>query len=202
MNTDFWNERWREGKIGFHEGRPNDLLVRHVARLGTNRRVLVPLCGKAEDIAYLASLGHHVVGVELVEHAVEAFFDEHAMTPVIYRTSSHALYSHDKITIVAGDFFTVTRELLGEVDALYDRAALVAMPPDARPRYAAHVRSLLAPRSPAVVLNYVHDAADGPPFSVPDDEVRELYGGGELLEERPDPRGRPGVERCWAITIE
>jgi thiopurine S-methyltransferase len=201
MEHGFWLERWREGKTAFHEGRPNELLMKHAARLGANRRVLVPLCGKAEDLAYLASLGHHVVGVELAEEAVQAFFEEHSMTPVIRRIDAHAVYSFDAITIVAGDFFAVTPALVGTLDALYDRAALVALPPEMRPRYAAHVRSLVAPGSPAIVLNIVHEQGDGPPFSVPDEEVRALYAAGEMLDERADPRGRPMTERAWALTL-
>jgi thiopurine S-methyltransferase len=201
MTPEFWNEKWREGKIAFHEGRPNDYLAQHAARLGTNRRVLVPLCGKAEDLAYLASLGHRVAGVELVEDAVRAFFAEHALTPQVRREGDHDVYSYDAITIIAGDFFTVTPQLIGETNALYDRAALVALPPDLRPRYAAHVRSLLAPGAPALVVSLVHEQGDGPPFSVPDDEVGRLYGSGELLGERADPRGRPMIERAWAITL-
>lgn len=200
MNTEFWTERWREGKIGFHEGQPNDFLVKHAERLGpTSNRVLVPLCGKSEDLAYLASLGYHVAGCELVEDAVCAFFAEHSTTPVIRRVGAHAVYSFDTITLVAGDFFTVTPELLGPCNALYDRAALVALPPDIRPRYVAHVKELLAPHSPAIVVSIVHAQDDGPPFSVSDEEVARLYGKGDFLGERPDPRGRPMIERGWAI---
>ncbi|MBL9037808.1 MAG: hypothetical protein JNG84_04760, partial [Archangium sp.] len=81
MNEVFWVTRWNEGRIGFHEGKPNAWLARHHAELGHTQRVLVPLCGKSEDLAYLAALGHQVVGVELVELAARAFFTEHSLTP-------------------------------------------------------------------------------------------------------------------------
>src|SRR4051812_33920356 len=88
MDTADWFGRWREGRIGFHEGAPNRRLVRHARELGTPnhddgtpKRVLVPLCGKSEDLTYLAQLGFEAVGVELVESAVRAFFSEHALTP-------------------------------------------------------------------------------------------------------------------------
>ena len=83
----FWFDRWREGQIGFHEGKPNPHLSQYAGELGAGKRVLVPLCGKAEDLVFLASLGHTVIGCELVEDAVKAFFAEHQLTPAI---TSHA----------------------------------------------------------------------------------------------------------------
>ena len=74
MDANFWKARWEAGQIGFHEGRPNRYLERYVGRLGTRRRVLAPLAGKAHDLAFLAELGHEVIGVELSEFAARAFF--------------------------------------------------------------------------------------------------------------------------------
>jgi Thiopurine S-methyltransferase (TPMT) len=80
---DFWQGRWRAGRIGFHEGKPNAKLVAFFGRLAPppGARILVPLCGKAEDMAWLASQGLRVTGVELVGEAAEAFFAEHGLTP-------------------------------------------------------------------------------------------------------------------------
>jgi thiopurine S-methyltransferase len=205
---DFWGDAWREGKIGFHEGKPNELLDRHHAHLGANRSVLVPLCGKSEDLVFLATFGHTVVGVELVEDAVKAFFAEHGIAPAITRTADHVAYAHGAITIYAGDYFKLTPALAGPCTALYDRAALVALPPDLRPRYAAHTRTLLAPDSPAllVTLDYDQTKHDGPPFSVEEQEVRAIYAPRALrqVEEREDtrrPERGPTTERCWAIDL-
>ena len=200
MDASFWFDRWREGRIGFHEGRPNRFLERHHARLGERRRVLVPLCGKADDLAYLAGLGHEVVGVELVEDAVRAFFAEHGLTPTVER----GVYRAGAVTIVAGDFFATSRAVLGAVDALYDRAALIALPPDLRPRYAAHVRGLLPAGAPGLIvtLEYPPGHLDGPPFSVLEAELRALYPELpiEALDRADDPRrGAPVEERCFAI---
>ena len=78
-----WLARWRDGRIAFHEGHPNVLLEHHIARLAGCRRVLVPLCGKAEDLAYLAAQGHAVLGVELAEQAIREFFEAHGLAPSI-----------------------------------------------------------------------------------------------------------------------
>ena len=109
MNPDFWESRWREGQIGFHEGAPNVFLNEHVAKLGASRRVLVPLCGKSEDLAFLAARGHAVVGVELVDDAVRAFFAEHGLTPTVTPRGVLTEYSHGPITLFSGDFFATTR---------------------------------------------------------------------------------------------
>jgi thiopurine S-methyltransferase len=198
VNDAFWFEKWREGKLGFHEGKPNAMLERHVARLGTNRRVLVPLCGKTEDLAFLASHGHRVLGIELVEDAVRAFFTEHQLVPAIERTGELAVYSAGAITIIAGNLFAVDPAIAGPLDALYDRAAMIAVPD--RARYVAHVKSLVAPRSPAIVvtLEYPPELMTGPPFSVGEAELRSYYADAELLEQLADPRRERAIEKCWA----
>ena len=209
MDIEHWAARWREGRIGFHEGRPNTFLERHVDRLGPARRVLVPLCGKTEDMAFLAARGHEVVGIEVIEDAVRAFFAEHDLTPEVRDRGDVRAYTAGGVTILAGDLFACTAETAGRVDALYDRAALVALPPEARPRYVEHLRALLAAGSPGllVTFEYPQERMSPPPFSVSEGEVRSLYTGAvvELLEHGPaeGPRFRDaGVaanERCFAI---
>ena len=208
MDASFWRSRWQEGRIGFHEGRPNGFLERHLGRLGARRRVLVPLCGKAEDLAFLAGAGHEVIGVELVEDAVRAFFAEHAATPSVTPRGGLTEYRAGAITILAGDVFATTPALVGAVDALYDRAALIALPAPMRARYVPHVRSLLAPGSPALCVTLEYDQArmDGPPFAVLEDELRALWLGArvELLEEqvaggRIAAEGVVARERCFEL---
>jgi len=196
MST-LWHERWRDGRISFHEGRVNAFLARHLSRLGTGRRVLVPLCGKAEDLAYLAAAGHEVIGIELVPEAAEAFFDEHPHL------------REGPVRIVVGDFFATTAADVGPIDAFYDRAALIALPDELRPRYVEHLRRLVAPGAPGLVITieYRQELAAGPPFAVFEDEVRALWSGSsiELVDEGPAASARlrdagaTPVERCFAI---
>src|SRR5215510_3121795 len=107
MHAD-WLARWRDGRIGFHEGRPNELLERHIGRLAGRRRVLVPLCGKAEVLAFLAAHGHEVIGIELVEQAVREFFADHALTPSIVPRGPLVAYTAPPVTLLSGDFFATT----------------------------------------------------------------------------------------------
>jgi len=205
METDFWISRWQEGRIGFHEGRPNELLVQHADRLAGRKRVLVPLCGKSEDLAFLASRGHEVVGVELVEDAVKAFFAEHDLTPAVEPQGALTAYRAEGLTILAGDFFAVTPADVGVVDAFYDRAALVALPEPMRARYVAHLRSLVAPGAAGLVVTfeYAPHVRNGPPFSVPEQEMRALYDGWhiELLARGEDPQRFPDTAVTgWWLT--
>src|SRR5258708_453545 len=144
MNPEFWLERWRAGRIGFHDAAPNPFAIANAARLGDPpRTIFVPLCGKSRDMAHLAALGHRVVGVELAEQAATAFFAESGLVPVRSRRGPFGVFAANGVEIYVGDVFAFDRDVAGPVDAIYDRAALVALPPDDQPRYAALLTSLL-----------------------------------------------------------
>ncbi len=211
MEPSFWITRWQDGRIGFHEGHVNRLLQRHAPRLQGRPRVLVPLCGKAEDMAHLASLGHHVVGVDLAEEAAVAFFAEHGMQPARTAHGPFVSFAAPGVTILVGDFFALTPELLGPVDAFFDRAALIALPPPMRSRYVAHLRALLQPASLGllVVLEYEQSVMEGPPFAVLEPEVRAHWQGASVtsLEEetahatRLAELGAPSKNRIYEISL-
>lgn len=177
MDASFWHERWATGQIGFHEAEENEHLSAHHGVLGQQRRVLVPLCGKAVDMTYLVAYGHQVVGVELVENAAKAFFAELGGAPEVERVGDFVRYCQDDLTLFVGDFFKTTRELLGDVNAVYDRAALIALPEPLRREYAKHLRRLLPATSTGLLVTteYDQDKMSGPPFSVTEAEVAALY---------------------------
>ena len=178
MEAEFWHERWRENRIGFHLEDANPQLLKHwpALDLPVPARVLVPLCGKSIDLAWLRDRGHDVVGIELSPLAVEAFFVEHALTPRREVIGELVLWSAPGVQLYCGDFFAVDATLLGRVDALYDRAALIALPPEMRPRYMAHLASLLPTGATGLLLtlDYAQSQMAGPPFAVPDEEVLQL----------------------------
>ncbi|HTL36611.1 MAG TPA: thiopurine S-methyltransferase [Kofleriaceae bacterium] len=205
MDPEFWRARWAEKQTAFHEGKTNHFLGKHVGRL--TGRVLVPLCGKTEDLAFLASMGHEVVGIELVETAVAEFFAEHNILPTITRTPDFAVYVCAGITIIAGDFFATTRQLVGRVDSIYDRAAMVALPPEMRRRYVHHLRQLTphATTLLLVTLDYPNDPLTRPPFSVSEENVRAEYGNApvEMIDQGVEPTQRfvDGMERCYVVEL-
>lgn len=180
MHPEFWRARWAEGRIGFHLGRPSPRLVEHAHVLGAARRVLVPLCGKSVDLAWLAARepAPSVVGVELVEDAARAFFEEQSIPSHRTHDGPFVRYEGASIEIVVGDFFEVTSAEVGRFDACFDRAALIALPPEMRGAYVAHLRTLLEPGARTLLVTLEHDAPpDEPPFSVTEDEVRALWSG-------------------------
>ena len=179
MHPDFWHQRWQEGRIGFHQHQPTPLMLRHWPSLGIapGSRVFVPLCGKSLDMAWLASQGLRVLGVELSDRAVEQFFEEHSLEPRVHEAGGMRHYRAGAIEIVLGDAFALDDALLASCDAVFDRAALIALPPPLRERYARDLYARLPPRCRGlmVTLEYPQPEKAGPPFSVDEDEVRALF---------------------------
>ncbi len=179
MEHDFWQTRWREGRTAFHEASGSPWLQANLGRLmgDTPGRVLVPLCGKAHDMRVLAGAGHEVIGVELSAIAAEAFFSEWQVRPTVTDEGAFQRYQGNGVTILVGDFFELTPHRLGPVAHVFDRAAMVALPPEMRARYAPHLLGLLAPGARVLLITFEYDQsrAPGPPFSVEEDEVRSRF---------------------------
>lgn len=211
MDHTFWLEKWRLNQTGFHEGVPNALLTAHFSQLGVKAgaRIFIPLCGKTRDLSWFLSKGFHVVGIELSRMAVEQFFQEENLSPTMSRNCSLECFEAGNITLFCGDIFDLRQPVLGHIDAVYDRAALIALPPAMRKRYAAHVISITqtAPQF-LVTLNYDQSLYSGAPFAVADDEVHALYGTAypslvpaERIEAAGGIKGRgPAWETAWLMT--
>ena len=195
MKADYWLERWQEGHIGFHLADANPRLVEHHQRaLGESLRVLVPLCGKSADLEWLVVRGHEVVGIELSELAAQAFFGERGFSPERRELGSFIEYRYGGVSILVGDFFAATPEALGYFDGAYDRAAMIALPPDLRARYVAHLPTLLTPKARLLLVTLHYDAEGGPPFDVSPEEVERSYAQGlvTLLESQDARAETPG----------
>lgn len=180
MTRDFWIERWEKGEIGFHQDDVHDFLPKYWPSLGlaAGSAVLVPLCGKSRDMAWLADAGHTVIGVELSPLAVDDFFQEQGIEA---ETRSHGAFVSRRggpYTIWCGDFLELPAEAVQGVAAAYDRAALVALPQSQQPRYAKKLTQLLAADAPILLvgLSYPDGEITGPPFSTPLPQVAALFG--------------------------
>lgn len=186
MTPEFWHERWRQGEIGWHASSVNLHLQDHWPRLGVapGTQVFVPLCGKTLDLLWLAAQGLRVLGVEISRVAVDAFFADNALRPEITEAPPFLRYRAAEIEILCGDFFDLGADRLEGIGAVFDRASLIALPPDMRPRYAAHLARLLRPPIAMllITLDYAQDEMAGPPFAVGEAEVRALYGAGFHIE--------------------
>jgi thiopurine S-methyltransferase len=179
MEAEFWLERWREGNIRFHQTRVTPPLQKFWSSLSLPHasRVLVPLCGKSLDMIWLAEEGYQVLGVELSRLAVEQFFSENNLQPAIHQTPAGAHYAAGNIEIICGDIFDLDAEIFSSCLGVYDRAALIALPPEMRDRYVQHIYAQLPAkyRGLLITLDYPQEQMNGPPFSVLDKEVQSLY---------------------------
>ncbi len=180
MDPDFWHQRWRENRIGFHQDAPTPLLLKHwpTLQLARGSRVFVPLAGKSNDLAWLASQGHRILGVELSQLAIDQFFAEHDLVPRVHESAYGRHHVASDIELVCGNAFALDAAILAGCDALYDRAALIALPPELRQRYVRelHARLPAGCRGLLITLEYPPHEKQGPPFAVPEAEVRDLYG--------------------------
>jgi thiopurine S-methyltransferase len=178
MDEKFWHQRWENNEIAFHEGKANALLVKHFNEFSLlkGRRVFVPLCGKTLDISWLLSNGYRVAGAELSQLAIEQLFMDLGLQPEISTTGAVEQWSAHNLDIFIGDIFAVSKKMLGPVDAVYDRAALVALPEEMRARYAPHLMEI-AGKAPQLLICYEYDqrVIEGPPFSISNEEVTRHY---------------------------
>ena len=211
MDASFWHERWAHNEIGWHEARFNPLLTAHFRKLAVpgGGRVFVPLCGKTKDIAWLLQQGYRVAGVELSELAVQQLFTELGATPQVTRVGDLQRYAAPGLDVFTGDIFALTAEQLGPVQAVYDRAALVALPPAMRERYTQHMLALTA-SAPQLLICFEYDQSvmPGPPHSVTAAEVWRHYGASHrlvLADVQAVPGGLKGLtpanELVWLLQV-
>jgi len=209
MDPDFWHLRWRENRIGFHQAAANAMLVKHIGALDlpAGARIFLPLCGKTNDIGWLMSQGYRVAGAELSRLAIDQLFQDLGLTPEITELGALTRFSAANIDIFVGDILALTADLLGPIDASYDRAALVALPRDMRARYADHMARITA-NAPQFLICFEYDQSlmTGPPFSVNADEVARVYAAQYRLTDHDaaDVAGGlkgicPAIERVWLL---
>jgi thiopurine S-methyltransferase len=178
VDAKFWLDRWQRNQTGFHEPHANPLLLAHFASLSlpAGSRIFVPLCGKTLDLHWLLARGHQIAGVELSEVAVQQLFAALGMRPSATTIGPITRYSAPGIDVFRGDVFALTRTDLGRVDAVYDRAALIALPESMRAGYSSHMERLTQrARQLIICLNYDQRMLAGPPFSVDGTELARLY---------------------------
>lgn len=200
MDPMFWLNAWDEGRTAFHSEVVHPALRTHVDTFlgGGAHRVLVPLCGKTVDLAWMVAQGHEVVGVELAEKAIVALHEREEREPTITEVGPFRAWRSPGLTILQGDVLALTPAILdavgGPVDRVWDRAALVALDPERRVQYVATVRALLGPGAVVLLETFDYEQArkPGPPHAVPEDEVRSLWGPAAPGAAVP---GAPRIER-------
>lgn len=179
VDNKHWLDRWKENRIGFHESEVNRHLRRYLPNFDLPRGagVFLPLCGKAHDIAWIAAQGYEVIGIELSQLAIEAFFEENELAYERLDTDRFGIYKSGNISLLQGDFFDLSNDDLGACNLVYDRAALIAMEQHDRPRYYDHMLSIIPAVSNMMLITLDYDQSEmtGPPFSVSTNEVYQYY---------------------------
>lgn len=179
MDREFWLARWHAQEIGFHQQDINRHLQNYWSALAcpAAATVFVPLCGKSLDMLWLAAQGYQVIGIELSDIAVQAFFAENNLQPVVSRQPDFVEYACGDIRLWQGDFFALKPDDVQDVAAVYDRASLIALPPEMRQRYADHLQAILPQpaQSLLITLDYPEQEMQGPPFAVSPQEVSSLF---------------------------
>lgn len=181
MDPEFWLDRWQQSQIGFHQADTEPLLQRHWPALGVpaGSRVFVPLCGKSLDMVWLAGQGYQVIGNELSQIAIDDFFAGQELTPEKRTEPGFTISTAGPYELWCGDFFDVPMRVTENVTGIYDRAALIALPPEMRRKYAGKLTELAHGRAKSllITLEYDQSIVPGPPHSVRGDEVQDLFAG-------------------------
>ena len=209
MDATYWRQKWEQNQTAFHQSQPNPALVNYFQELALPKgsRVFLPLCGKTLDIPWLLSKSYRVAGAELSQLAIEQLFSELGLKPKVSQVANLDHYSAENIDIFGGDIFDLTPEILGPIDAIYDRAALVALPAPTRQKYASHLMAITN-QAPQLLVCYEYDQTlqEGPPFSVSNEEVRKHYAASydlTLQATTEVPGGLKGIspaqENIWTL---
>lgn len=179
MEKEYWLDRWERDETGFHQDAVNVYLLKYwrTLSLAGRSQVFVPLCGKSRDMLWLREQGHTILGVELSALAIQAFFKEAGLKPRHWVNDKFGQFAADDIIILHGDFFDLDKKALANVRAVYDRASMVALPPNMRERYVRHMLHILPPATQILLVSFDYSASEmpGPPFAVSPDEVKRLY---------------------------
>ncbi len=207
MEAKFWHDMWDSGVVGFHLPDVNAYLKKHWSKLNLQGQesVLVPLCGKTLDMVWLAQQGHEVLGVELSQKALDEFLQENGLEAKPHSTDKHCGYRLPSMTLLCGDFFHIDAEQCQDIAVVYDRAALVALPPEMRQQYVRHLNEILPQGSKTLLVTMEYDQSklQGPPFSVEEKEVLALFAHCkkiDKLEQVPFVRkGVDAVEKVFLI---
>ncbi|XP_010000597.1 PREDICTED: thiopurine S-methyltransferase [Chaetura pelagica] len=186
VSEEEWLRKWETGNVGFHKERGHPLLQKYLDVLLNGRtglRIFFPLCGKAVEMKWLADMGHSVVGVEVSEQALREFFAEHGLQyreePVPEISGAKKWQSASgNISLYCCSIYSLSSSIVGKFDGVWDRGALVAVNPRDRQRYASLMVTLMEKNSSylLVTVSYDPNKHKGPPFYVPESEIKSLFG--------------------------
>ncbi len=181
-NLNEWQDRWKNQQIGWHQDEISPLLKSYfnTVKLIAGATIFVPLCGKSLDINWFVQQGFSVIGVEISDIAIQAFFEEAGLKAEKKEIAGLICWQAEQIQIYQADFFALTATHLNTISLVFDRAALIALADSeqrGRKAYIQHLNTIL-PAATAILLitlDYPQEQMSGPPFAVSDREVKQLF---------------------------
>mmetsp|Transcript_4552 Transcript_4552/g.10690 ORF Transcript_4552/g.10690 Transcript_4552/m.10690 type:complete len:269 (+) Transcript_4552:24-830(+) len=214
-DRDGWESRWAASQIGWHRSAVNPGLVRHFESLCPSRActVLVPLCGKSQDLLWLSSSEageNSVIGFELVKQALDQLHSENNLKAAVDRVGSATRFRAQgrDLTTYACDFLALAPDTSIQGDAAFDRGSLVALPLEARGAYVDKLLSLMHDGGRVLLLAVEYDVpgvSPGPPHSVSESDVARLFASRgcqyEVLHRREDSDPSPKLLKAGAKVV-
>ncbi len=208
-----WERAWRDQNTPWVNAKSDAFLKAEKRRLKPWRAgtTLVPLSGNSPAVRLLYDLGMEVTAVEYVQAAVRALLREQFPRLSIRRqkTTHGYLYSGKRLTVRQEDFFRLPKEAL--FDFIYDRAAIVAIPPRKRRRYARILTKATAPGGALFIVTYefIGKRRSAPPFSLSRAQLLKLFAGWRVrasavhtyhkVEPRFIEQGITKMRSCWVL---
>lgn len=180
MEISYWQSRWQNDKTGWHMQQVFSPLKTYwnSLQLAKGATVFVPLCGKSLDLEWLVNQGHYVVGIDMSVKAVHELTKRHNEPFEESSKGSFTCYKSNSMELWRGDVFKLQKRWLPAIDAIYDKAALIALPPEMRKAYVITLKSFLQPHTQIFIncFEYNQNEMSGPPFAVFRDELESLWG--------------------------
>jgi len=185
---EFWDMRYGASFAPWDAGQVPARL-REFAASHRASRALVPGCGSAHDVAFLAGSGWDVAGIDFSPEAVKA---------------ARAVLGPFASRVREADFFA---PIAGEpFDLVYERAFLCALPRRLWPQWVGRLATLVRPGGLVAGFFFFGEGERGPPFPLHSQaELDSLLGPRfDRLEDRDVPDSIPvfaGKER-WQVWRE
>ena len=148
-DPEFWDLRYDADFAPWDAGRVPAQLRAFVACASRPRSVLVPGCGAARDVRFLAESGWDVLGLDFSHEAI---------------AKARALLGPHVDRVRYGDFFAPVAEAPFEV--VYERAFLCALPRRLWPAWGERVAQLVEPGGTLAGYFYFDAGDRGPPFAL------------------------------------
>jgi len=178
MKPSFWHKCWERDSLGFHQETVHPFLEQFLLpRLtSTDQHVFVPLCGKSLDMVWFAQR-MKVSGAELSEIACRDFFKEKELSYKHQKHGGFNVFSCDNVQLWQGDFFKLHPTDIKDIDWIYDRAAIIALPESMQQQYVEHLSTFISEQTSLflISLEFPQEELEGPPFSISSLKVAQLF---------------------------